>query len=102
MAIADLFDADFYKSLYADFVSDIDDPLLHYVLIGWRAGLRPHPLLDVLFYRRQMGAAQAIRSCILSSRARRPGHPFPCSTPTSTARPSSAMRRKSPTRCCIT
>ena len=58
VAIADLFDADFYKSLYADFVSDIDNPLLHYVLIGWRAGLRPHPLLDVLFYRRQMGAAQ--------------------------------------------
>ncbi len=55
--IADLFDADFYTTLYGDRVSEIDNPLLHYVLIGWRLGLRPHSLLDVTFYRRQMGAA---------------------------------------------
>ncbi len=58
LAIADLFDADFYQTSYDDRVSEIDNPLLHYVLLGWRLGLRPHPLLDVMFYRRQMGAAQ--------------------------------------------
>lgn len=58
LAIADLFDPDFYKAFYGERVSEIDNPLLHYVLIGWRAGLRPHPLLDGIFYRRQMGGAQ--------------------------------------------
>ncbi len=57
-AIAELFDGDFYKSLYGEAVADVDNPLLHYVLVGWRAGLRPHPLFDVAFYRRQMGSAQ--------------------------------------------
>ena len=58
LAIAELFDADFYKSTYGDRVWEMDNPLLHYVLIGWRTGLRPHPLLDVPFYRRQMADAQ--------------------------------------------
>ena len=57
-AIADLFDAEFYTATYDERVSEIDNPLLHYVLIGWRSGLRPHPLFDVTFYRRQMGTAQ--------------------------------------------
>ncbi len=57
-AIAGLFDADFYTATYDDRVSEVANPLLHYVLIGWRSGLRPHPLFDVAFYRRQMGAAQ--------------------------------------------
>ena len=37
-AIAELFDADFYKSTYGDRVWKMDNPLLHYVLIGWRTG----------------------------------------------------------------
>ena len=57
-AIAGLFDADFYTATYDDRVSEIANPLLHYVLIGWRSGLRPLPLFDVAFYRRQMGAGQ--------------------------------------------
>jgi hypothetical protein len=58
LAIADLFDPDYYKAVHGERIAETDNALLHYVLIGWRENLRPNPLFDPEFYRRQMGGAR--------------------------------------------
>ena len=56
--IVDLFDPGFYLGNYPNATLECENPLLHYVLIGWRDGLRPNPLFDVEYYRAQMGNAK--------------------------------------------
>ncbi|HSI64629.1 MAG TPA: TylF/MycF/NovP-related O-methyltransferase, partial [Candidatus Saccharimonadia bacterium] len=44
-----LMDADFYQSQFP-VGRPISEPLLHYLLIGWRCGLSPHPYFDAPWY----------------------------------------------------
>jgi len=47
-----LFDPDFYRSLCArDGVALKRSTLLHYITIGWKLGIDPHPLIDGQYYR---------------------------------------------------
>ncbi|MCQ8239546.1 glycosyltransferase [Rhizosaccharibacter radicis] len=49
-----LFDAAWYRSAYARFVSPETDPVLHYVWVGVLMGLDPHPLFSTNWYRERM------------------------------------------------
>ncbi|RBP39042.1 methyltransferase family protein [Roseimicrobium gellanilyticum] len=44
-----LFDTDFYKSQLPPGIA-VKAPVLHYLLIGWRCGLSPHPHFDAPWY----------------------------------------------------
>ena len=50
--VAPFFDADFYCATYPEAAASGLDPLTHYLTIGERAGLRPEPGFDPVFYRR--------------------------------------------------
>ncbi len=45
-----LFDADFYLSIYTDVAAAGQDPLRHYLARGWLEGRLPHPLFDGAWY----------------------------------------------------
>jgi hypothetical protein len=53
--IAPLFDPFFYLERAPDPEEAIANPLLHYVLAGWRMGVGPCALFDPAFYRRRRG-----------------------------------------------
>ncbi len=54
-ALVELFDPCHYVECYQPFLKGWDNPLLEYVLVGWRAGRVAHPLFDVAYYREQAG-----------------------------------------------
>lgn len=54
-AISRIFDAEFYGKSIDPSRQEVSNPLLHYLLIGWREGKSPHPLFDISYYRRQVG-----------------------------------------------
>lgn len=41
----------FYKAMYPDVDWDVEDPLLHYLGVGWRKGALPNPAFDPDYYR---------------------------------------------------
>jgi GT2 family glycosyltransferase/glycosyltransferase involved in cell wall biosynthesis len=45
-----LFDARYYLGHFADGAEVGADPAAHFISIGWRKGLNPHPLFDVGYY----------------------------------------------------
>jgi hypothetical protein len=45
-----IFDADWYRATYPDVVSTGEDPLEHFIAIGWREGRDPGPLFAVRTY----------------------------------------------------
>ena len=51
--ISKVFDPAYYVRGRDDSDAAISNPLLHYVLIGWRRGRQPHILFDVEYYRSQ-------------------------------------------------
>ncbi len=46
----DHFDAAFYRASYPEVADDRRDPMIHYVLEGWRAGHDPSPAFSTAFY----------------------------------------------------
>jgi GT2 family glycosyltransferase len=52
LAASGLFDAGWYRTLYADVAEANVDPLQHYVRFGEREGRSPQKLFDPLFYRK--------------------------------------------------
>ena len=47
-----LFDADYYAAQYGDIDLTATDPLVHYVVRGWREERYPNPLFDASYYRK--------------------------------------------------
>lgn len=62
-AASPLFSADWYRNRYG-LKATPAEALLHYVLVGDRLGLRPHPWFDAKFFRRNYGIGQSTRTAL--------------------------------------
>jgi hypothetical protein len=56
--IVDLFDPFFYLTEHQDLTVAGDNPLLHYITVGFTEGRQPNPLFDPVFYRTQAGGVK--------------------------------------------